>query len=119
MAACALSSAGEELLFPHQMQINGLNLCEIKIVKHQLSNKDDKMDRKKQVLITVEEFKHRYSVSQDNLDFLVKSGEILPFNWGKQTFVVFEEAAVMIGNAIMKADMIQNPHKYNLQKTHH
>ncbi len=77
------------------------------------------MDRNKQVLITIEEFRHRYSVSQENFDFLVQSREILPFKWGKQTFVVFEAVAVVIGNAIMMADMKQKNYKSNSQKTYH
>jgi hypothetical protein len=74
------------------------------------------MDKKKQVLITVEEFKHRYSVSQENFDFLVSSSEILPFKWGKQTFVVFEAVAVMIGNAILMAEMKRDSRKTGLQR---
>jgi hypothetical protein len=62
------------------------------------------------VLITVEEFMDRYSVSHENFDFLVRTGELTPFKWGLQTFLDFERADLMVCNTIMMAEMAAGLH---------
>lgn len=62
------------------------------------------------VLITIEEFKDRYSVSDDNFDYLVSNRQLVPFKLGLQTFLNFEDVELTVCNTLMRAEMAAGLH---------
>ena len=62
------------------------------------------------ILITAEEFTDRYSVSPENFNHLAFTREIIPFKWGIQTFLNFEDVEMKMCQALMKAEMAAGVH---------
>lgn len=62
------------------------------------------------VLITVDEFKDRYSVSDENFNHLVQNRELIPFKWGLQIFLDFESTDLIVCNTVMMAEMAVGLH---------
>lgn len=71
------------------------------------------------VLITVEEFMDRYSISPENFQSLVRSRELIPFKWGLQTFLDFERTEIAVCNRIMMAEMAAGLHHPQKPKRTH
>jgi hypothetical protein len=71
------------------------------------------------VLITVEEFKDRYSVSDENFDHLVRNREVIPFKMGLQTFLNFEDVDLAVCNRLMMAEMAAGLHHPQKPKRTH
>jgi hypothetical protein len=62
------------------------------------------------VLITVEEFKDRFSISHENFDHLVKNRAFIPFQLGLQTFLNFEDVEMVVCNTQIRAEMAAGLH---------